>query len=172
MRHLRRKLTLKAHGAQVVFVKQKQERRAHVLMKAFLWALYLPAYPDLSVEIKIGDRYKPDVVSMDAPRGAPRFWGEAGKVGPDKLSDLLRRYPRTHFAMSKWATNLEPFAAMVREAAEGATRHAPFDLIRFPADSEARFIDAKGRIQITHNDVEWQRLGPAQPPERAPRPPR
>jgi hypothetical protein len=70
--YLRRKLTLRAHGEQVVFVKKKRERIEHVLMKAFLWALYLPEYPDLTVEIRVGDRYKPDVVGLDE-RGQPTF---------------------------------------------------------------------------------------------------
>ena len=101
MRHLRRKLTLRAHGEQVVFVKRKQERIEHVWMKAFLWALYLPEYPDLTVEVGIGDKYKPDVVEMDPRRGRPRFWGEAGHVGEDKIEALTSRYPATHFAIAK-----------------------------------------------------------------------
>ena len=156
-RHLRRKLTFKAHGQQVVFVKKKQERRAHVLMKAFLWALYLPDYPDLSVEVGVGDRYKPDVVSL-GPLGAPRFWGEAGKVSAEKIADLTQRYPRAHFAMGKWEARLDPFADLVREALQDVPRHAPFDLLRFPADSERRFVDKKGRLRLTHSDVEWRRL--------------
>lgn len=156
-RHLRRKLTFKAHGRQVVFVKKKQERRAHVLMKAFLWALYLPFFPDLAVEVPIGDKYKPDVVSLDAST-QPRFWGEAGKVGEDKIFSITRRYPRTHFALAKWDAGLEPFAETVRAALAEASRRAPFDLIRFPPDAETRFVDAKGRIVLQHDDVEWLRL--------------
>lgn len=157
-RHLRRKLTFKAHGRQVVFVKKKQERLEHVLMKALLWALYLPFFPDLAVEVPIGDKYKPDVVSRSG-FAQPRFWGEAGKVGEEKIRSITRRYPRTHFALAKWDTFLEPYAEAVRAAlAEAGGRHAPFDLIRFPPESEKRFIDAKGRIALTHNDVTWQRL--------------
>jgi hypothetical protein len=100
-RHLRRKLTLRAHGTPVVFIKRKQERIEHVWMKAFLWALYLPTYPDLSVEVSIGDKYKPDVVAMDSIRGQPRFWGEAGHVGADKITYLVERYPQTHVALGK-----------------------------------------------------------------------
>jgi hypothetical protein len=48
---LRRKWTFKAHGKQVVFVRRPIESSEHVLMKALLWALYLPDYPSLSVEI-------------------------------------------------------------------------------------------------------------------------
>ena len=166
-KHLRRKYTFKTSGgangganstAQVVFVKKKQERPAHVWMKAFLWALYLPSYPDLQVEVSVGDKYKPDVVALD-PWGAPRFWGEAGAVSAEKIQSLLRRYPRTHFAMAKWNAALAPFAEVVRRASrEGPVRHAPFDLIRFPTSSREHFIDRKGRVQLSFGDVEWQRL--------------
>ncbi|PEN13807.1 hypothetical protein CRI94_06990 [Longibacter salinarum] len=156
---LRRKLTLRAHGEQVVFVKNQHERIEHVWMKAFLWALYLPQYPDLSVEVKIGDKYKPDVVQMDALRGRPVFWGEAGQVGPDKIGSLVRRYADTHFAMAKWDTRLDPFLKIVENAVAEVDREAPFDLICFPDDAGERFIDSKGRIDIDFTDVTWTRVG-------------
>lgn len=157
-RLLRRKLTLRAHGQQVVFVKKPQERLEHVLMKAFLWALYLPRYPALSVEVKIGDRYKPDVVQLDE-RGQPLFWGEAGKVGVDKIEALTKRYRNTHFAMGKWATRLDPYAEIVEAAVSDRQRTAPFDLLRFPADSAERFITDNGEVTLTHDNVEWIQIG-------------
>jgi hypothetical protein len=156
---LRRKLTLRAHGEQVVFIKHKHERIEHVWMKAFVWALYLPQYPDLSVEVKIGDKYKPDVVQMDSRRGEPVFWGEAGQVGPDKIASLVRRYPRTHFAMAKWDTRLAPFVEIVAEAVAEVNRRAPFDLIRVPDGAGERFIDDRGRVDLAFDDVEWIRVG-------------
>lgn len=156
-RLLRRKLTLRAHGEQIVFVKKKRERIEHVLMKAFLWALYLPDYPQLSIEIPIGDKYKPDVVQMDA-FGVPTFWGEAGKVSVAKIESLTRRYRNTHFAIGKWAMNLDPYTAIVRESLAAKQRNAPFDLIRFPADSSSQFIDERGTIHLTHAEVDWVRL--------------
>lgn len=155
---LRRKWTLRAHGEQVVFVKKSNERTAHVVMKALLWALYLPQYPDMAVEIRIGDRYKPDVVSLDE-RGRPRFWGEAGAIGAQKIDSLARRFRDTHFAIGKWDTGLAPFIDLVSDALAGRTRSAPCDLIRFPADSAERFIDEWGNIHVTHDDLEWVRLG-------------
>ncbi|MCB0115841.1 MAG: hypothetical protein KDD84_17190 [Caldilineaceae bacterium] len=157
---LRRKWTLRAHGRQVVFVKRSNERSAHVLMKAFVWALYLPQYPDLKVEIAIGDRFKPDVVSLpnDDPFAEPRFWGEAGQVAVDKIESLARRYRHTHFAIAKWDTSLRPFEEIVKRALHGLDRTAPFDLICFPADSADRFIDDHGEIHLRHDDVEWLRL--------------
>ena len=157
-RHLRRKLTLRAHGQQVVFVKNKHERAEHVWMKAFLWALYLPDYPDLTVEVSIGDRYKPDVVQLDR-FGQPVFWGEAGAVGTDKIASLCRRYRDTHFAMAKWATDLDPYVVIVEEAVGGLQRTAPFDLYCFPPDSAERFIDANGHVALAPADLDRVRIG-------------
>jgi len=156
---LRRKLTLRAHGEQVVFVKTKQERIEHVWMKAFLWALYLPTYPNLTVEVRVGDKYKPDVVQMDARRGRPVFWGEAGQVGPDKIESLVRRYPDTHFAMAKWDTRLDPFVEIVEDAVADVHRTAPFDLLCLPDGAGERLIDDRGRISIDFSDVTWTRIG-------------
>ncbi len=154
---LRRKWTLRAHGKQVVFVKNANERREHVLMKAFLWALYLPAYPDLVVETRVGDRYKPDVVALNA-QGRPRFWGEAGHVGVDKIRSLARRYRDTHFAIAKWDTRLQPFVAIVTDALIGLSRSAPVALFNFPVDSAERFIDERGYIRLAHADLEWTQV--------------
>ena len=154
---LRRKWTFKAHGKQVVFVKHPIESSSQVLMKALLWALYLPEYPDMSVEVKIGDRYKPDVVAQDSS-GQSVFWGEAGKVGVEKIRSIARRYRHTHFAIAMWQMNLAPFVPIIQKAVDGTNRLAAFDLLCFPSDSAERFIDARGQIQLSLADVEWKRF--------------
>lgn len=140
-----------------MLVKRSNERIEHVLMKAFLWALYLPEYPDLTVEVGIGDRYKPDVVSLDA-MGEPRFWGEAGKVSTDKIQSLARRYRNTHFALAKWDMRPAPYREIITDAVAGLNRSAPFDLIRFAPDAAERFIDEKGIIRITPEQIERERF--------------
>ncbi len=155
--HLRRKWTLRAHGRQVVFVKKPVESTEHVVMKALVWALYLPQYPELVVEIKIGDRYKPDVVALDST-GEPVFWGEAGEVSTAKIRSLARRYRRTHFALAKWGAPLGPLAEIVGRATKGLDRTAPFDLIAFPQDAVERFIDDDGVIHVQTDDLTWLRL--------------
>lgn len=162
MRHLRRKLTLRAHDEQIVFVKRKHERIEHVWMKAFLWALYLPSYPDLQVEIDVDDKYKPDVVALDVRRGRPRFWGEAGQVSPDKIEALLNRYVRTHFAIAKWATPLDVALTHVEEAIHGVDRAAPVDLFSFPADSAERFINDRDTLDLSFSDIDWIQVGNAE----------
>jgi hypothetical protein len=80
-----RKRMYHAHDRKIILAKNPDESGEHVLMKAFLWALYLPDYPTLTVEIRIGDRYKPDVVALNEG-GKPLFWGEAGQVSMEKVS--------------------------------------------------------------------------------------
>lgn len=158
---LRRKWTFRAHGQQVVFIKKPIEHVHHVLMKAFLWALYLPDYPNIKVEVGIGDRYKPDVVALHPtdPQGDPLFWGEAGQVSPEKIRSVARRYPQTHFALAKWGVNLHTVEQLVTDALTGLDRRAPFDLLCFPTNSADRFIDERGYITLEHRDLQWKRLG-------------
>lgn len=165
--HLPRKIKLTAHGQSNVFVRGRKERDVHVLMKAFLWCLYLPEYDNLTVEVRVGDRYKPDVVSVDESaalkdvNGRFRFWGESGRVGEDKIFSLARRFPGTHFAIAKWETNLKPLEKMVREAIADRSRTAPFDLLRFQAGDAERFIDTKGNLHLQHSDLShWIRIHP------------
>lgn len=155
---VRRKWTFRAHGRQVVFVKKRQESAEHVLMKAFLWALYVPIYPSLLVEVGIGTKYKPDLVAF-ANDPKPVFWGEAGKVSPAKIRTLVRRYPHTHFALAKWGERLDPHVRIVEKAlAQASTRGQPFDLYSFPPDSHERFISSAGEITVFREALRWQRL--------------
>jgi hypothetical protein len=119
--HLRRKLTFRAHGRTLVLVKRPNEKLEHRLMMALLWALYLPRYPELRIDVPIGARYRPDLVQLGAD-GRPIFWGEAGEVGMEKLRVLCTRYRDTHLVFAKWATNLQPFATALDAALAGVRR--------------------------------------------------
>ena len=150
---LPRKWTFRAHGRQMVLVKKPLESQTHVFTKALLWALFLPDYPDLAVEVAVGNRYKPDLVQLSSD-GKPQFWGEAGRVGRRKIQTLLRRFRSTHFAFAKYNASLQPFERILAKAAAALRRTAPVDLICFPADSAEKFIDRGGTIRIAMQDIE------------------
>jgi hypothetical protein len=156
--YLRRKLSFRAHGRTLVLVKRSNEKIEHCLMMALLWALYLPAYPDLRIDVSIGARYRPDLVQLDA-LGHPMLWGEAGEVGLQKLRLLCARYSDTHLVFAKWAINLQPFAGLLDSALAGVRRSAPAELIGFDADA-ARFVDTAGQITIGFADVTRRRWEP------------
>lgn len=150
-RYLRRKLTFSTHGHTLVLVKRPQEKIEHRVMMALLWALYLPQYPHVRIDVPIGARYRPDLIQLDSA-SRPVFWGEAGEVGAEKLHTLCTRYRDTHLVFAKWNTNLDPFAVMIDTAVNGARRTAPVELIGFDADAD-RFVGETGEIQISFADV-------------------
>jgi hypothetical protein len=159
----RTKWMLYAHDQHIVVKKGTRERFVHPLMKALIWALYLPDYPTASIEIRIGDKYKPDVVAFAETLNIyqvnqhPTFWGEAGQTGREKIQSIVRRFPDTHFAMGKWDLPLSAYVDIVSDALKNVKRNAPFDLIRFNPGIEES-IDDDGNITITFDDVEWIRL--------------
>jgi len=153
---LRGKYTFRVDGQKLILVKKPVESLRHVVMKALLWALYLPQYPQLLVEVSIGNKYKPDLVHTASD--GPVFWGEAGTVSTAKLRRLLKRFPRTHFALAIWNGSLAPLAARILRNSDGLTRRSPVDIIRFPSTADRQFIDGGGVIRIRHKDLEWQRL--------------
>ena len=157
MDYLRRKLTVRAQGQSLVLIKRPIESAEHVLQKALLWALYLPQYPNLRVEVHLPQpsRYKPDLLALDA-YDEPVFWGECGVVAQDKLRFLLSRYRHTHFVFSKWDTRLDPFADLIQKALPNNRRTAPVELIGLP-DGAERYIGENGAITITPADFERRR---------------
>ncbi len=157
MDYLRRKLTVRAQGQSLVLIKRPIESGEHVLQKALLWALYLPRYPNLRVEVELPQpsRYKPDLLALDR-QDEPVFWGECGVVALDKLRFLLNRYRQTHFVFSKWATRLDPFADLIQKALPTHRRTAPVELIGFPADAD-KYIGEDGAISIASGTFELRR---------------
>lgn len=158
----RRKWKLYAHDQHIIVVKGTAEKFTHPLMKALLWALYMPQYPNISIEIRIGDKYKPDVVAFepDSELGGspPIFWGEAGQVGADKIKSIARRYRETHFAVAKWDVNLHHYETWLGDLLHGIKRSAPFDLISFPDRCAEDCIDDDGTIKINFKQVELVRF--------------
>ncbi|HEY1066855.1 MAG TPA: hypothetical protein VGE52_12120 [Pirellulales bacterium] len=148
------KWKLRAHGRSIVLHSLGRDRPSHGLMKALIWGLYLPEFPTATIEIDVGDRYKPDVVALD-PFGKPLLWGESGQVSPKKLRDLAKRYRSARLVVAKWDASLEQHLVHIRKALEGVERTAPFDVLSFPADSLERFITPDGEIQVSFSDLVW-----------------
>ncbi len=126
-----RKLTIRVNGRKQVFARGAGEGDRHILLKALVFALYLPQYPDLGVERSIGNRYKPDLIAL-ASDNTPIFWAECGEIGTEKLTRLVRRFPDTHLVIAKMAVDLAPWQAII-ERALPERRTAPIELLGFDA---------------------------------------
>lgn len=146
-----RKLTVRAHGARLVLVKGPNESLRHVLMKAGLWALLLPDHPGLAVERSVGDRFKPDLVALDA-EGRPTLWAEAGALSPQKITSLARRFREARFVFAKWGRNLAPHEQVVRRALRDLRRPPPIELVGFPTEPH-RILGDDGHVVVRWSDV-------------------
>ncbi len=146
------KWKVSAHGKTLVLTKRPIERSLHVVIKALLWALYLPQYPSTKVEVSIGTRYKPDLVALDEA-GKPLFWGESGEVGKRKIETLCHRYRATHLVFAKWGPVHRMKASMFADIVCRTKRSAPVELLFFPEDSRERFVNEDGAISVSREEI-------------------
>lgn len=145
------KLTIRAGGRKVVLRKHPWESSRHVLLKALVFALYVPDYPALVIEPPRGGRYAPDLAAFAAD-GAPVFWAECGETGRDKLGWLLKHRPATHLVLARQGVALDPWRSLVDELAVGLRREAPVELVLVPRGAE-RFIRPNGEVVVSRDDV-------------------
>jgi len=134
---LRRKVSFRIRGKRIVLIKKSYESADHVAAKALCYAAYLPLYPGLKVEIKIGQRYKPDLVALGEGM-KPLFWAECGAVGKQKIYKILHKFPRTHFSFVKITGDVGQFKDLVVQQKEKACHTGLLDILRFPEDIKER----------------------------------
>ena len=76
-------------GHKVRLWQRSGESYEHILMKALGYAMFIEKYPMLEIEIKVGLRYKPDLIARNAT-GDFLFWGEAGANSLRKTAWILK----------------------------------------------------------------------------------
>jgi len=80
------------------FTLRQGESLDHVILKLTGFILFCRYEP--SVEMPVGWKYKPDLVSFDYG-GRPALWVECADVAPSKLRRVLQRYAGTKIAVLK-----------------------------------------------------------------------
>jgi hypothetical protein len=91
------------------------ESYIHVLMKALAFAMFVPEYPNLEVEVRVGLRYKPDLISR-AVDGSFEFWGECGINSTRKTNWILKHSRAARLVLFKTGQNSEQIARHLRES--------------------------------------------------------
>ncbi len=90
------------------------ESYEHVLMKALGFTLFIKEYPTLEIEMKVGLRYKPDLVARGNADNF-LFWGEAGANSIRKTAWLLKHARVERLVLFKIAINEAQFVKQLRE---------------------------------------------------------
>ena len=90
------------------------ESYEHILMKALAFAMFAGQFPNLEIEIKIGLRYKPDLIAVK-PNGDYAFWGECGQNSIRKTLWILKHTRTEKLVLFKIGQNTLPLVNQLRE---------------------------------------------------------
>ncbi len=101
-------------GQKVRLWQRNGESYEHILMKALGCAMFARQYPTLEIEVKVGLRYKPDLVARDAA-GNFLFWGEAGANSLRKTAWLLKHTRTEKLVLFKIGQSVKQLVEQLRE---------------------------------------------------------
>ena len=138
-------------GRRVRLWQRRGESYGHVLMKALGYAMFAPLYPGLEVELPVGLRYKPDLVSLNEPEGGRpragarfRFWGECGMVSMRKVAWLLKHGDAERLVLFKTGSGVKAYTHELRDSVEPRYRErGRLTLVNFAADVASRAAERR-----------------------------
>ncbi len=138
-------------GRRVRLWQRRGESYGHVLMKALGYAMFAREYPNLEIELPVGLRYKPDLVSLGgAGGGAPRagarflFWGECGMVSMRKVAWLLKHGDTERLVLFKIGCGVRAYARELRDSVEPRYRDGGrLALVNFADDIAERAAERR-----------------------------
>ncbi|HEX8501638.1 MAG TPA: hypothetical protein VF659_13720 [Pyrinomonadaceae bacterium] len=148
-------------GRGVRLWQRRGESYGHVLMKALGYTMFVGEYPNLEVELPVGLRYKPDIVSLnDGGGGGPRagarfrFWGECGIVSMRKVAWLLKHGDTERLVLFKIGSGVAAYTRELRDSVGPRYRGGGrLTLVNFVADVAER---AGGR-RFDEVPADWYR---------------
>jgi len=137
-------------GQKVRLWRRGGESYEHILMKVLGYAMFIREYPTLEIEIKVGLRYKPDLIARDAA-GEFLFWGEAGANSLRKTAWLLKHTRTRKLVLFKIGASRQQFIEQLRAEISPKYR-AERRLILINFVSDIRDLTAAGQIEKVSRD--------------------
>ncbi len=138
-------------GKRVRLWQRTGESYENVLMKALGYAMFVKKYPQLEIEMRVGLRYKPDLVARSA-KGEFLFWGEAGANSLRKTAWLLKHTRTEKIVLFKIGQNATQLIKQLRE--EIPEKYRPknrFSLVNFVDE----IVNLTASQQIAKVSQEW-----------------
>jgi len=138
-------------GRRVRLWQRRGESYGHVLMKALGYAMFVGEYTNLEIELPVGLRYKPDLVSLNEAEGARpragarfRFWGECGMVSMRKVAWLLKHGDAARLVLFKTRSGVKAYTHALRDSVEPRYRErGRLTLVNFAADIAERAAERR-----------------------------
>lgn len=120
-------------------------------MKALGYAMFVETYPHLEIEVKIGLRYKPDLIARKGD-GDFQFWGECGANSIRKTAWILKHTRTEKFVLFKIGQNIEQLLKQLREEIPAKYRSKErFSLVNFTDE----IADLTASRQIEKVSQDW-----------------
>ncbi len=101
-------------GEKIRLWQRPGETYEHILMKALGYAIFVKKYPTLEIEVRVGLRYKPDLIAADE-NGEFLFWGECGLNSIRKTKWLLKHSRTEKLVLFKIGINETQLIEQLRE---------------------------------------------------------
>lgn len=89
------------------------ESYGHILMKALGFAMFIGKYPNLEIETKLGLRYTPDLIALNA-KNDYAFWGECGQNSIRKTRWILKHTRAEKMVLFKIGINAEQLIKQIQ----------------------------------------------------------
>ncbi|HEX8475011.1 MAG TPA: hypothetical protein VF666_13360 [Pyrinomonadaceae bacterium] len=140
-------------GRRVRLWQRTGEGYGHVLMKALGYAMFVEEYPALEIELRVGLRYKPDLVARRNGNhdGRFAFWGECGMVSMRKVSWLLKHGGAERLVLFKIDINVAPLLEELRATVDERYRaDGRLTVVNFVGDIAAR-TDSRRIARVPQN---------------------
>lgn len=132
------------------------ESYEHVLMKALAYSIFSANHPQLQVEVKVGLRYKPDLIAVRED-GEFDLWVECGMVSITKTAWLMKHTTARKVVICKIDLNATQFAAQLRSAIAAKYRsEGRLSILNFVP--EIRDLTASKQIAKVSRD--WYKITP------------
>lgn len=144
-------------GNRVRLWQKTGESYEHVLMKALAYAMFVEQYPNLEIEIKIGLRYKPDLIAVKSA-DEYAFWGECGQNSIRKTNWILKHTRTAELVLFKIGVNTEQLVKQLRAEIPAKYRsNGKLRLINFVSDiknlTAAKQIEKVSRDWFTEIEI-------------------
>lgn len=138
-------------GKRMRLWQRQGESYRHILMKALGFAMFSRKYQTLEIEVRVGLRYKPDLIARNAA-GEFLFWGECGANSLRKTAWLLKHTRTQKLVLFKIGQNLEQLTKQLREEIPAKYRSpGRLSLINFVGE----IVDLTDSKQIEKVSKDW-----------------
>jgi hypothetical protein len=139
-------------GNRVRLWQRTGESYEHVLMKALGYAMFAGEYPNLEIEVKIGLRYKPDLIARGALEDEFQFWGEAGANSIRKTFWILKHTRTEKLVLFKIGQNIESLIKQLRAEIPAKYREGKrLVIVKFVSD----IVNLTASRQIEKVSEDW-----------------